>query len=422
MNILLIGQGGREHAIAYSLSQSPRCKKLFIAPGNAGTSTLGENVAMDISDFEAVYNLVIEQKILLVIIGPEQPLVDGLADFLRGVNIAVIGPGREGAKLEGSKEFAKDFMKTYHIATAAFQTFQSWEEGFAKEYVRTFSLPVVIKASGLAAGKGVVICNTYEEADSTIEGMLSGGWFGLSGKTIIVEQFLKGIEMSVFALSDGNTYKLLPNAKDYKKIGEGDTGPNTGGMGAVSPVPFADLDLMDKIAEKIIEPTFKGLAEEGIPYCGFLFFGIMVSEGEPYLLEYNCRMGDPESEVVFPRLENDLVELLVAADNGELHTQSILVKEEACSTVMLVSQGYPERYEKGKEISGLEKISGVWAFHAGTKEEDGKILSNGGRVIAVSALGSTLEKALEKSYKAANLIQFDGKYYRKDIGKDVLFS
>lgn len=420
MNILLIGQGGREHAIAWKLAQSPQCETLYIAPGNAGTAEVGVNVTLDVTDFEAVYEMITEKEILLVIIGPEQPLVDGLADFLRGINIAVIGPGREGAQLEGSKEFSKAFMERHNINTARFQTFQSWEEGFAKEYVRSYPLPVVIKASGLAAGKGVVICETYEEADETIEGMLSGGWFGLSGKTIIVEQFLKGIEMSVFALSDGKTYKLLPNAKDYKKIGEGDTGPNTGGMGAVSPVPFADIRLMDKITEKIIEPTFQGLVHDDIPYCGFLFFGIMVSEGEPYLLEYNCRMGDPESEVVFPRLENDLVELLLAADSVNLHNQTIKVKEEACCTVMLASQGYPDQYEKGKVISGIHDTKDVMIFHAGTKESDGNILTNGGRVLAISALGKTLNEALEKSYRAASVIEYEGKYYRKDIGKDVL--
>ncbi len=419
MNVLLIGGGGREHAMALGISRSPLCKKLYIAPGNTGTASLGENTPLKADDFNDVYKFVNSNQISLVVVGPELPLVEGLADFLNGLNIAVIGPGKGGARLEGSKEFAKAFMDTHHIATADFHTFQSWEIGIAKAYADSLSLPIVIKASGLAAGKGVIICETREDTHRTIEGMLSDNWFGLSGKTIVIEKFLKGIEMSVFALSDGYSYKIFPNAKDYKRIGEGDTGPNTGGMGAVSPVPFADDLLMQKIKERIIEPTFKGLKAEEIFYSGFLFFGIMVSEGEPYLLEYNCRMGDPESEVVFPLIENDLVELFMAVDAGRLDTQEIMIKPGFCTTVMLVSQGYPDEYEKGKAITVPNTLRDVTIFHAGTKQEGDEIVTNGGRIMALTAFGNTLEEALSRSYAAAELVQFEGKYYRRDIGKDL---
>lgn len=420
MNILLIGSGGREHALAWKMAQSPLCKKLFIAPGNAGTALLGQNVNIDVADFEAVYALVEAQDIVLVVIGPEQPLVEGLADFLRGLNIAVIGPGKQGAELEGSKEFSKYFMQKYDIATARFETFTALSESAAKEYARTLHLPVVIKASGLAAGKGVVIAEDLETADKTIDEMLSGGLFGLAGQTIVIEEFLHGIEMSVFILTDGKSYKLLPSAKDYKRIFDGDKGPNTGGMGAVSPVPFADATLMQKITERIIEPTLLGLEKEEIAYCGFIFFGIMVVKGEPYLLEYNCRMGDPETEVVIPRISADLVELLWAAENGNLAEKELEIRPETCTTVMLVSGGYPDAYQKGKVITGIENTDDSLLFYAGMGTQNGQLVTQGGRVIAISSLGENIETAVAKSYQNAEKIQFEGKFYRKDIGKDVM--
>lgn len=420
MNILLIGSGGREHALAWKMAQSPLCKQLFIAPGNAGTALLGQNVNIDVADFEAVYALVEAQDIVLVVIGPEQPLVEGLADFLRGLNIAVIGPGKQGAELEGSKEFSKYFMQKYDIATARFETFSALSESAAKEYARTLHLPVVIKASGLAAGKGVVIAEDLETADKTIDEMLSGGLFGLAGQTIVIEEFLHGIEMSVFILTDGKSYKLLPSAKDYKRIFDGDKGPNTGGMGAVSPVPFADATLMQKITERIIEPTLLGLEKEEIAYCGFIFFGIMVVKGEPYLLEYNCRMGDPETEVVIPRISSDLVELLWAAENGNLAEKELEIRPETCTTVMLVSGGYPDAYQKGKVITGIENTDDSLLFYAGMGTQNGQLVTQGGRVIAISSLGENIETAVAKSYQNAEKIQFEGKFYRKDIGKDVM--
>lgn len=420
MNILLIGSGGREHALAWKMAQSPLCKKLFIAPGNAGTALLGQNMNIDVADFEAVYELIEAQAIVLVVIGPEQPLVEGLADFLRGLNIAVIGPGKQGAELEGSKEFSKYFMQKYDIATARFETFSALSESAAKEYARTLHLPVVIKASGLAAGKGVVIAEDLETADKTIDEMLSGGLFGLAGQTIVIEEFLHGIEMSVFILTDGKSYKLLPSAKDYKRIFDGDKGPNTGGMGAVSPVPFADATLMQKITERIIEPTLLGLEKEEIAYCGFIFFGIMVVKGEPYLLEYNCRMGDPETEVVIPRIASDLVELLWAAENGNLAEKELEIRPETCTTVMLVSGGYPDAYQKGKVITGIENTDDSLLFYAGMGTQNGQLVTQGGRVIAISSLGENIETALAKSYQNAEKIQFEGKFYRKDIGKDVM--
>jgi phosphoribosylamine---glycine ligase len=417
MNILLIGSGGREHALAYKIKQSLLCETLYIATGNAGTAQVGTNVSLNVSDFEAVYEFIQKNAVKLVVVGPEQPLVEGIADFLRGVNVAVIGPGKAGAVFEGSKEFSKLFMQKYEIATARFQHFQAWESGIAKEYARTLGLPVVIKASGLAAGKGVIIAESWEEADKIIDGMLLGNWFGESGKTIVIEEFLDGVELSVFILTDGKDYKILPSAKDHKRIGEGNTGPNTGGMGAISPVPFADAQLMQKIEEKIIRPTMYGLAQEDIYYCGFIFFGVMVVKGEPYLLEYNCRMGDPETEVVMPLLESDIVELFLAADAGKLAEKTIQVSDKSCVTVMLVSGGYPEAYEKGKVITGLENGGESLIFHAGTMEKDGEILTNGGRVIAITSLGESLDAALAQSYKVAQAIDFEGKYYRRDIGK-----
>ncbi len=420
MNILLIGSGGREHALAWKMAQSPLCEKLFIAPGNAGTALVGQNVSLKVSDFEVVYEFVQAESILLVVIGPEQPLVEGLADFLRGLNIAVIGPGKQGAELEGSKAFSKYFMQKYEIATARFQAFSALETSAAKAYIRTLALPVVIKASGLAAGKGVVIAQDLATADSTTEEMLSGSLFGLAGETIVIEEFLHGIEMSVFILTDGKSYKVLPSAKDYKRIFDGDKGANTGGMGAVSPVPFANAALMQKIEDRIIAPTLIGLAAEEIPYCGFIFLGIMVVKGEPYLLEYNCRMGDPETEVVMPLITSDFVELLWAAEAGNLAEKEISISPKTCATVMLVSGGYPDSYETGKAVTGMENVQDSLLFYAGIGTKNNRLVTQGGRVIAVSSLGENLEEALTKSYKNAEKIHFEGKFYRKDIGQDLI--
>lgn len=420
MNILLIGAGGREHALAWKMAQSPLCEKLFIAPGNAGTALIGQNVAINASDFEAVYEFTQKENIVLVVIGPEQPLVEGLADFLRGVNIAVIGPGKKGAELEGSKEYSKYFMQKHGITTARFQSFSALEIADAKEYVRSMALPVVIKASGLAAGKGVVIAEDLATADKTVDEMLSGSLFGLAGETIVIEEFLHGIEMSVFILTDGKSYKLLPSAKDYKRIFEGDKGPNTGGMGAVSPVPFATNALMQKIKDRIISPTLSGLQEEEIHYCGFIFFGIMVVNGEPYLLEYNCRMGDPETEVVMPRISSDLVELLWAAETGNLAEKEITISSQTCTTVMLVAGGYPDVYQKGNVITGTENVEDSLLFYAGVGKKNEDLITQGGRVIAVSSLGETITHALTKSYRNADKIHFSDKFYRKDIGQDLL--
>lgn len=420
MNILLIGSGGREHALARAIAASPLCSHLYIAPGNTGTAQVGTNVPLMTEDFEQVYNFVEKENITMVVIGPEQPLVDGLADFLRGLNINVIGPGKDGAALEGSKSFSKAFMQRWDIPTASSQTFQAFEKSTAKEFVRNNGLPIVIKASGLAAGKGVVIAETLETADQAIDEMLSGRWFGLSGETIVIESFLKGIEMSVFVLTDGENYTILPSAKDYKRVGEGDTGLNTGGMGAVSPVPFVTTSLMTEIENSIIIPTLKGLQSEDIYYCGFIFFGIMVVNDKPYLLEYNCRMGDPETEVVIPRIETDLVALFEATCKGQLNTVALTVNPAYCTTIMLVSGGYPEAFEKGKVITGVENVQDAFVFHAGVKQEGNQLVTAGGRVMAVTALGSTLPQALSKSLKAANAIQFENKYFRKDIGEDVM--
>jgi phosphoribosylamine--glycine ligase len=419
MNILLIGNGGREHALAYAIVKSPLCRQLFIASGNPGTAQLGQNLSLDPLDFSAVYEVIDKHNIGMVVIGPEQPLVEGLADFLHGLNVRVVGPGRDSAQLEGSKKFSKSFMKRYGIPTANFQNFHSWESAAAKSYARSLSLPVVIKASGLAGGKGVLICDSYEKAEEAIDGMLHTSWFGLAGDTIVVEEYLDGIEISVFILTDGKNYVLLPHAKDYKRVGEGDKGLNTGGMGAVSPVPFADETLMAKIEERIINRTFVGLEDEEMDYRGFIFFGIMVVNGDPYLLEYNCRMGDPESEVVIPRIESDLVELMIAACDNKLGGKTIAVSPKTYTTVMLVSGGYPEAYQIGKEITGLRTTADSLVFHAGTTEREGVILTNGGRVIACTGSGDSLEAALRASYALAESIEFEGKYYRKDIGFDL---
>lgn len=420
MNILILGGGGREHALAWKIAQSPLCKQLYIAPGNAGTAQLGTNVPLDSSDLLAVLELVQEKHINLVIIGPEQPLVDGVADALNDVGVPVVGPKRAAARLEGSKEFAKAFMADNNIPTAAYATFQSNQLAEAQAYIASQALPVVVKASGLAAGKGVLICETHAEAQQAAAEMLSGEAFGSAGRTIVIEQFLRGIEISVFVLTDGKDYMILPSAKDYKRIGEGDTGLNTGGMGAVSPVPFADMAFMEQVERDIVQPTMEGLQKANLDYKGFIFIGLMVEEGTPYVLEYNVRLGDPETEVILPRIQSDFVALMKAAAEGNLKAQNLKIDPRTCTTVMLVSGGYPKTYEKGKVISGLEGIEEAVVFHAGTRMEGEQVLTNGGRVLAVSAYGTDILAAVSTSLHYANQIEFEGKFYRTDIGRDLM--
>ncbi|KAA3623545.1 MAG: phosphoribosylamine--glycine ligase [Bacteroidetes bacterium] len=422
MNILILGGGGREHTFAWKISQSPLCEKLLIAPGNAGTAQLGENVAVNPNDFEAVKALVLDKDIDMVVVGPEEPLVRGVYDFFKNDDalsgVKVIGPSAEGAKLEGSKAFAKAFMEEFNIPTAGYREFteSSLEEGL--EYIAGVTPPVVLKADGLAAGKGVLILSSVEEAQEEFKAMLSGK-FGAAGNTVVVEDFLDGIEFSVFVLTDGKDYKVFPVAKDYKRIGEGDTGLNTGGMGAVSPVSFVDDVLMTKVEEQIIKPTIKGIQEREMAYEGFVFLGLIKVGDDPMVIEYNCRMGDPETEVVFPRMKNDLVELMKATAEIRLGEITIEKDSRAATTVMLVSGGYPGSYEKGKHITGIEETSGSIIFHAGTKAEGETVLTNGGRVIAITSYGETVEEALEASKKNAAIIDFEGKYFRRDIGFDV---
>lgn len=422
MNILLLGSGGREHTFAWKMRQSPLCKKLIIAPGNAGTTGLGTNIAIDPNDFEAVKKLVLAENIELVVVGPEEPLVRGIYDFFQNdvdiQHVAVIGPSQAGAQLEGSKAFAKQFMQEFNIPTAAYREFTAENKAEGLKYIDKQNTPIVLKADGLAAGKGVIICKSTAEAKMRFEEML-GGKFGEASARVVIEQFLYGIEFSVFVLTDGKDYQVLPVAKDYKRAGEADTGPNTGGMGAISNPPFVDKDLMDKVEEKIIKPTIAGIQARGLTYKGFIFIGLIKVEGNPFVIEYNCRMGDPETEVVFPRLKNDLVELMRATHDGNLAQQQLQFDERFAATVMLVSGGYPDVYEKGKVISGLDKVRDSLVFHAGTKVEAGKIVTNGGRVIAVTSFGKTFREALALSYQNAEKIQFEGKYYRKDIGFDL---
>jgi phosphoribosylamine--glycine ligase len=423
MNILLLGGGGREHAIADKIISSPKCDRLIIAPGNAGTALLGKNVNANPEDFEAVKALVEKEYIDLVIVGPEAPLVKGIVDYFQNddslKNIPIIGPSANGAQLEGSKDFAKEFMKRHDIPTATHASFQKENLEDALRYIQFHPTPIVLKADGLAAGKGVVICATREEAKTEVEEMLSGK-FGEASSKVVIEQFLKGIEFSVFVLTDGKDYVLLPEAKDYKRIGEGDTGLNTGGMGAVSPVPFVDDVLWKKVKERIIEPTIKGIREENIDYKGFVFFGLINVDGEPYVIEYNCRLGDPETEVVLPRLATDFVEICLAAWEGKLKDVQIEIDPRSAVTIMLVSKGYPGDYEKGKLISGLDHVDGSRIYHAGTSLNEKAVLTNGGRVIALTSMGSTMQRALEKSLRNAEVVQFEGKNYRKDIGRDLV--
>ncbi|RPH31970.1 MAG: phosphoribosylamine--glycine ligase [Bacteroidales bacterium] len=422
MNILLLGSGGREHAIAWKLAQSPKLKKLFIAPGNPGTASVGTNLNLNILDFEAVKRAVIANAIDLVFVGPEEPLVKGIHDsFLsdqRVKQIPVIGPKKEGAQLEGSKDFAKAFMIRHSIPTAAYKCFVSGQNREAKQFLTQLKPPYVLKADGLAAGKGVVISEDINEANITIDEFFDGK-FGEASKKIVIEEFLKGIELSVFVLTDGKSYVILPEAKDYKRIGDGDTGLNTGGMGAVSPVPFADKDFLQKVEDRVIIPTIKGLLKDGIDYKGIIFIGLMNDNGNPFVIEYNVRMGDPETEVVIPRIENDLVELLDLTGKGKLSECKISISDQVATTVILVSGGYPDVYEKGKVITGLNEIEEVIAFHAGTKLVDGSIVTAGGRVLALTCISHSADESLLKSYKAASIIGYEGKYYRTDIGKDL---
>ncbi|MBN1131776.1 MAG: phosphoribosylamine--glycine ligase [Bacteroidales bacterium] len=422
MNILIIGSGGREHALAWKMAQSKKTDRLFIAPGNAGTATVGTNIPVKVNDFKGLKNTVLENGVDLVLVGPEVPLVEGIRDFFLGdaklKRVPLIGPAGNAAMLEGSKDFAKMFMQKYDIPTADFRTFIDYSIHEGLQYLEQLTPPFVLKADGLAAGKGVLILDNLEDARKELTNMLKGK-FGNASKKVIVEEFLRGIELSVFALTDGKGYVILPEAKDYKRIGEKDTGLNTGGMGAVSPVPFADKIFMKKVEERIVAPTVRGLQKEKLDYNGFIFFGLMNCNGDPYVVEYNVRMGDPEAEVVIPRIKTDLVDLLTATAEKKLDTMSIETDERTVSTLMLVSGGYPGPYEKGKEIFNTQKVKGSLIFHAGTRMENGKLLTDGGRVLALSSFGKNMKEALAKSYRNAEIIHFDKKYYRRDIGFDL---
>jgi phosphoribosylamine--glycine ligase len=425
MNILLLGSGGREHAIAWKVSKSPKLQDLYIAPGNAGTSSIGTNVPLSPNDFPSIRDFVLKNNIGMVIVGPEDPLVNGIHDFFlqeeQLKNVALIGPIQKAAMLEGSKDFAKKFMNRHNIPTAAYKMFtkETLDEGIA--YLNESHPPYVLKADGLAAGKGVVICSTIEEANQELRSMLMESKFGAASTRVVIEEFLKGIELSVFVLCDGISYKILPEAKDYKKIGEGDTGPNTGGMGSVSPVSFADKQFLRKVEDRIIIPTIEGLKSEKTDYKGFIFFGLINVKGDPFVIEYNCRMGDPEAESVIPRIQNDLVDLFLAVSLQQLEKEVIQIDPKYTATVMMVSQGYPDHYEKGKEIIIKENLSDSILFHAGTKTDPntGNTVTNGGRVIAVTSIGNSMKEALSISYKNVTKIEFEGKQYRKDIGFDL---
>ncbi|AXG68991.1 phosphoribosylamine--glycine ligase [Kordia sp. SMS9] len=423
MNILVLGSGGREHTFTWKLAQSPHVTKLFVAPGNAGTASIAENVAMNVNDFDAIGKFSIENNIDMLVVGPEDPLVKGIHDYfladdtLKGIH--VIGPQQEAAELEGSKEFAKKFMMRHNIPTAAYESFTKDTVAAGCEFLTTLQPPYVLKADGLAAGKGVLIIQDLQEAQNSLREMLVDAKFGDASTKVVIEEFLDGIELSCFVLTDGKNYLTLPTAKDYKRIGEGDTGLNTGGMGAISPVPFADAEFMEKIETRIIKPTIDGFQKDNLPYKGFVFIGLIKVGNDPFVIEYNVRMGDPETEVVIPRLENDLAEILEAVGTETLDQIDLKIKKEAATTIMVVSGGYPEAYQKGKEITGIETIEDSIVFHAGTKLDAEKVVTNGGRVIAITSHATTYEEAIKKSYQNINKLHFDKMYYRKDIGFDL---
>ena len=423
MTILLLGSGGREHALAWKMLQSSKCSKLFVAPGNAGTASIATNISIQTTDFESIKAFVIKEKIEMVVVGPEDPLVAGIFDFFKNddelKSIPVIGPSKEGAKLEGSKEYAKEFLIKHKIPTAAYDSFTASIVEKGCKFLETLSPPYVLKADGLAAGKGVVILNDLNEAKTELRNMLVHQKFGNASSKVVIEEFLDGIELSCFVLTDGKNYKILPTAKDYKRIGEGDTGLNTGGMGAVSPVPFADAVLMEKIETRIVKPTIEGLQKDGIEYKGFVFIGLINVKGEPMVIEYNVRMGDPETEVVMPRIKSDLVELFLAVANEKLDEVLLEIDSRSATTIMVVSGGYPEDFEKGKKITGIENVLDSIVFHAGTKLDNVNIVSNGGRVLAVTSYGNDFQEAIKKSYQNIGKLHFDKMYYRKDIGFDL---
>ncbi len=424
MTILLLGSGGREHALAWKMHQSPLCSNLFVAPGNAGTAAMANNINLNILDFAAVKQFVLDNNVELVVVGPEDPLVNGIYDFFQEDyqlhHIPVIGPSKLGARLEGSKEFAKQFLVKNDIPTARYASFEAatLHEGF--HFLENVQPPYVLKADGLAAGKGVLIINNLEEAKDELRNMLVNAKFGTAGAKVVIEEFLSGIELSCFVLTDGESYKILPTAKDYKRIGEGDTGLNTGGMGAVSPVPFADEDFMAKVEDRIVKPTIEGIKKDRIDYKGFIFIGLIKVGDDPFVIEYNVRMGDPETEVVMPRLQSDLVELFMAVANGTLANKELTIDPRSAATIMMVSGGYPEAYEKGKPISGLNSVTDSLVFHAGTTLKDGEVVSNGGRVLAITSYGETHEQAIKKSYQNIAKLHFDTMYFRTDIGFDLL--
>lgn len=425
MNILLLGSGGREHAMAYKMAESKKLTQLYIAPGNAGTAQCGINVNLEPVDFEAIRNFVLENNIQMLVVGPEIPLVEGIHDFFLNdealKHIPVIGPQKQAAMLEGSKDFAKSFMNRHQIPTAKSKTFTKSQIRDGGVYINSLEPPYVLKADGLAAGKGVIITDNQGEAAQVLNYMLADAMFGEASTKVVIEEYLSGIELSVFVASDGNSYKILPVAKDYKRIGEGDSGPNTGGMGSVSHVPFADKEFMDKVEKRIVIPTIEGLKQENIPFKGFVFIGLMNVKGEPYVIEYNVRMGDPETETVFPRIKSDVIDLFEGIANGNLNNIQLEIDNRFATCIVLTAKGYPNSYEKGKQINNIEKVTDSLVFHAGTKTDElGNILSNGGRVLAITSFGNSIEEAIALSLKSAEIISFDGKYYRKDIAKDLI--